>query len=206
MSETAGKTGREPRRRARVVGIAGGSASGKSAFTAVLTRLLTEGAPPLRVEALSMDRYFYRGAEGGPRIVLPSTGEEHPDCNHPDSADNARLVADLDARAAAVDAPDVLIVEGLMALHVEMIRQRLDLRLFIELEPEARAIRRMLRDMSGARGNTDPRFIATYYLECARHGHYRHVEPSRVHADLILRGDADFERTAPLIATLLRSG
>src|SRR5262249_30546506 len=139
-----------------VVGIAGGSASGKTTFTAALVRTLTETPPPLRVEIFGMDRYFYRGAEGGPTIVLPSTGKEMPDNNHPDSADNARLAADIDGRRVAEDAPDVLIVEGLMALNVPMLRERFDLRLFIELDADVRALRRLLRDMSGARGNTDP--------------------------------------------------
>jgi uridine kinase len=192
------------RRKSLVVGIAGGSASGKSTFTTALTRLLN-AEPPLRTEVLGMDRYFFRGAEGGPRFISPSTGKEIPDNNHPQSADNARLVADLEARAAAEDAPDVLIVEGLMALHVPEIREQLDLRLFLELDADERALRRLLRDMSGARGNTDPHFIATYYRECARVGHARYVEPSRVHADLILRGDADFDRVGPMVASMIRA-
>src|SRR5207237_7254707 len=142
-------------RRCLIVGIAGGSAAGKSAFTAALNKTLTESDLPLRLEVFSMDRYFYRGATGGPTLVLPSSGQEMPDNNHPDSADNARLVADLDARGAAQDAPDVLVVEGLMALHVPMIRERTDLRLFIELDADVRALRRMLRDMSGVRGHPE---------------------------------------------------
>jgi uridine kinase len=191
-------------KRSLVVGLAGGSAAGKSAFTQALVPLLTGAEPPLRVETLHLDRYFYRGAPG-PTFYSRTFEKEMPDNNHPDSADNARLVADLEARQAAADAPDVILVEGLMTLHVPHIRERLDLRLFLELEADLRAIRRLLRDMSGARGNTDPQFIATYYRECARVGHERYVEPSRVHADLILRGDADFARTAPMIAALIRS-
>src|SRR5262245_40147953 len=107
--------------RSFVVGIAGGSASGKSTFTAALTRALTEGDTGLRVEVFGMDRYFYRGAEGGPTFVSPSSGREVADNNHPDSADNVRLARDLEARQSAADAPDVILVEGLMALHVPMI-------------------------------------------------------------------------------------
>jgi len=187
-----------------VVGIAGGSAAGKSTFARALVQALAEGEPALRAEIVGMDRYLYRGAEGGPTFVSPSTGETRPDNNHPDSADNTRLVADLEVRRADKDAPDVLIVEGLMALAVPEIRQRLDLRLFIELDADERALRRLLRDLAGGRGTGDPEFIVRYYRECARVGHARYVEPSRVHADLILRGDADFARTAPLIAALVR--
>src|SRR5438045_2886189 len=100
--------------RSLVVGIAGGSASGKTTFTTALVHELTEREPALRVEVVGMDRYFYRGAAGGPLFVSPSTGEMLPDNNHPDSADNARLVADLETRSRADDRPDVILVEGLM--------------------------------------------------------------------------------------------
>lgn len=182
--------------------MAGGSASGKTTFARQLVESFEDSE--LVVELFNLDKYFYRGKEGGPTFISPSTGELMPHNNHPNSADNARLVADMDTRCSEVDAPDVLIVEGLMTLHVEEIRSRLDLRLFMELDADVRAVRRIWRDMSGARGNTDPKFIGTYYLECARVGHALYVEPSRVHADLILRGDADFQRTVPLVMAVIR--
>lgn len=202
-------------KRSIVVGIGGGSAAGKSTFAAALVQALQAGASPaskegsvpdgLAVEVLSMDRYFTRDRVSAPTFVSPSTREEQFHANHPDSADNARLVADLDARRKAEDAPDVVIVEGLMALQVPIIRERLDLRLFIELDADERALRRLLRSMNSGRGNADPAAIVTYYRECARVGHALYVEPSRVHADLILRGDGDFTRTASLIAALIRA-
>ena len=183
------------------VGIAGGSASGKTTFTAALSTALLDNG--LTVETLGMDRYFYRGAPGGPLFVSPTTGEEMPDNNHPNSADNARLIADLQVRRTAGDAPDVLLIEGLMTLHLPELREMLDVRLFLELEADVRALRRLLRDMNGGRGSTDPQIISAYYRECARIGHEKYVEPSRVFADIILRGDADFSRTAPLIADMI---
>ena len=187
-----------------LVGIAGGSASGKTTFTAALEKELAHGAPPTTVEAIGMDRYFYRGTAPGPVFVSPTTGETLPDNNHPESADNDRLAADIDARRAADDAPDVLLLEGLMVLHVEALRERCDVRLFIDLEADVRALRRLLRDMTGVRGNADPKFISTYYQECARLGHNAYVQPSREHADLIIRGDSDFTRISQLVAGLVR--
>jgi uridine kinase len=186
-----------------VIGIAGGSASGKTTFTAALEKDLASGHPPLRVEAIGMDRYFHRGKTPGPVFVSPSSGETMPDNNHPLSADNARMIEDLDARRAAANAPDVILVEGLMALHIDELRERCDLRVFVELDADLRALRRLLRDMAGIRGNPDPHFISTYYRECARVGHERYVEPSRRHADLIIRGDSDFGRIAPMIAAVI---
>jgi uridine kinase len=190
--------------RSVVVGIAGGSASGKTTLVQHLTHALANGSPPLHTEVLGMDRYFYRGAPGGPTFISPTTGERLPDNNHPNSADNTRLIADIEALRASEDAPDVILVEGLMALHVPELRERFDLRLFVELDADLRALRRLLRDMQGGRGSTDPHWIATYYRECARVGHAAYVEPSRVHADLIVRGDADFQRIAPYLAAIVR--
>ena len=189
------------RNQSYLVGIAGGSASGKTTFTAALQAELI--ARNLAVETIGMDRYFYREKPGGPRFISPTTGEEMPDNNHPNSADNARLIADLQTQRSAENAPDALLIEGLMTLHLPELREILDLRLFIELDADVRALRRLLRDMNGGRGSTDPHIISAYYRECARIGHASYVEPSRVHADLILRGDADFSRTVPMIAAVI---
>ena len=101
------------------------------------------------------------------------------------------------------DGPNVILLEGLMVLQVAAVRERSDLRLFVELDADERALRRMLRDMSGIRGIADPAGIATYYRECARVGHAQFVEPSRVYADLIVRGDADWERLRPLLLAVI---
>jgi len=191
--------------RSLVVGIAGGSASGKTTFTAALKASFERDFPDVKLEAFGMDRYFYRGAAGGPVFVSPTSGESLPNNNHPNSADNARLIADLETKRTAPEAPDLIIVEGLMTLHLDDLRTLLDIKLFIELEADIRALRRLLRDMNGGRGNTDPHWIATYYRECAREGHNAYIEPSRVHADLIIRGDSDFDKTAPMVAAAIRS-
>ena len=195
----------EPQKGSFLVGIAGGSASGKTTFTNALHHHLQENAPVRTVEIIGMDKYFYRDAPGGPRFVSPSTGAEMPDNNHPNSADNARLIADLAAKRTAPDAPAVILLEGLMTLHLPELREELDLRIFLELDADLRALRRLLRDMQGGRGSTDPHLISTYYRECARKGHAGYVEPSRVHADLILRGDSDFDRTVPFVADIVRA-
>ena len=188
-----------------VVGIAGGSASGKSTLAVALSDFLTNDEPQRRVEILSADTFFKQDKTQAPIFVSPSTGEEHLNRNHPDSTDNPRLIAAIEAHMSAEEAPDVLLVEGLMVLQISEIREKLDLRLFVELEADERALRRLLRDMKGGRASTDPQFIATYYLECARVGHYHFVEPSRAHADLIVRGDADFKRVVPMLAAVIQA-
>lgn len=187
-----------------LVGIGGGSASGKTTLTHALARCLTQPAPhdgtALTVETLSLDSFVRQDKTEGPTFISPSTGEACFNWNHPDALDLPRLLSFIDTRLAAADAPDVLILEGLMTLHIPPLRERCALRLFVELDADERALRRLLRDMQGGRASTDPQFIATYYLESARVGHALFVEPSRVHADLIIRGDANAERVVPLLA------
>ncbi len=184
-----------------VVGIAGGSASGKSTLaTALRTALQEQGH---RVGLLASDPYMFHDIEHGPVFRSPSTGEIAFDCNRPDSIDWAAVLRDLDAQVAAPDAPDVLLVDGMMILHIAEVRERLDLRLFVELDADERAMRRLLRDLRSDRGLDTPEAIAAYYLESARIGHAKYIEPSRVHADLIIRGDAPTHRVIPMLVSVV---
>jgi uridine kinase len=191
--------------RSLIVGIAGGSASGKSALTSALCQALTDLHPAMTLRVVHTDSYFKPGSPEMPTLVL-SSGERSPDYNRPDSIDLHQVAEDLDAISQAEDAPDVLIVEGLMVLHSEEIRERLDLRLFVELDADTRALRRLIRNLERPGdpiSDQGARSIATYYLESAKVGHERYVEPSCVHADLILRGDADFARIARMLAAVI---
>ena len=184
-----------------LVGLAGGSASGKSTLSSQLAAALRERILGRSVEVCSTDAYFLPTGEM-PTFYSPSRGKDMPDFNRPDAIDQARFLADLDARRSAPTRPDVLIVEGLMVLHIPEIRQRLDVRLFIDLEADQRALRRVVRNLEAQYGGT-PREIADYYRESARVGYERFVEPSRRWADLIVRGDGDFDRTAPMLAAMI---
>ncbi len=77
-----------------LVGIGGGTASGKSTFTRALVQSLKHTAPNLNVTALGCDRYFRFGTPEMPTIVSPSMGVTVPDFNHPDSIDIERLLND----------------------------------------------------------------------------------------------------------------
>ena len=185
-----------------IVGIAGGSASGKSTLAAALAGAL-EQSQDWRVVVVPTDRYVQPDPVRGPTFFSPSASEDMFDWNHPDSVDWARLTNELQALIAASDAPHAVLVEGLMVLHEPTLRSLLDLRLFVELEADVRALRRLLRNMQRPDMNRDPVFIANYYRESARVGHARYVEPSRVHADLIVRGDAAWERLRPMLVAVV---
>ncbi len=143
-----------------VVGIAGGSASGKTTLALALADAL-RALPGCRPTVLAADHYMYRDPARGPTFVSPSTGAVRFNANHPDAVDWAKLLRDLDTQLQQVDGPNIVLLEGLMVLHVPVVRVRLDLRLFVELDADERALRRLLRDMQGSRGIADPAGIAT---------------------------------------------
>jgi len=190
-----------------LVDLAGGSASGKSTLGGELSRLLSQ-PPALTVAVISTDAYFLPH-DRIPHFYSATRQREMVDYNRPDSIDLPQLLEDLAARRSAPGHPDVLVVEGLMVLHHPEIRQVLDLRVFVELDADQRALRRMVRNLAHGGDPLDgintPETIASYFIESAKAGHDRWVEPSRTHADLILRGDGDFTRTARLLAAVIRA-
>lgn len=177
-----------------VVGIAGGSASGKT----TLSQRLVEHLPDVQVQVIHMDHYF---KVNRPHMVAPFTGIEYEDHNHPDSFEMDRLVADLDALLAAEQAPEVIIVEGLLTLQNDAIRQRLDLGLFVDAQSDERIVRRLRRNM--ARG-MDFDEISTFFLDSVRHRHQEYVEPSRWYADLVLNGSSGSPRGVCVVAEWIR--
>ena len=166
-----------------VVGIAGGTASGKSTLSQRIKQAL-DGQPVL---LLRMDDYF---VSRKPRMLAPITGREYEDFNHPDSFDLAGLVHDLDAHRRAQEA-DVIIVEGLMTLWHEPLRERLDLAIYVDALADERIVRRLRRNLARGYGFDE---IADFYLESVRFRHQEFVEPSRWHADIVLNGSHPSER------------
>ena len=136
-----------------IVGIAGGSASGKSTFTEKLIKRLSDMR--LRTTVFHMDAYF-KPPEQLPTAVAPITGINYKDHNHPLTADLPKLAADLTTAIEGDDptqnheakiSNNVIIVEGLLTLWDEAILRLLDLKLFIDCRPDERIVRRLRRNM-----------------------------------------------------------
>jgi uridine kinase len=180
-----------------VLGIAGGSCSGKSTLAKLTSEALA--AQGRRACVIGLDAFYTRDLQRGPTLTL-SDGITMFDFNHPDAIDAA-------AAAAAIEGAgdQIVIVEGLFTLAIESIRERLGYAVFVHLDADLRALRRLLRDMHGGRASRDPDFIARYYIESARVGHAKFVEPSRAFADLEVIGDEDGMAAAiPLLLTCAR--
>ena len=177
-----------------VIGIAGGSGSGKSRISEALETTLAPGIARLQHDS------YYRDLSH-----LPSEERRVFNFDHPDALETDLLIAHLDALIAgeSVDVPTydfathcrssttrtlqsapIILVEGIMALHDPALRARLSLRVFVDTPADVRLIRRLKRDMA-ERGRSPEQTMAQY-LDTVRPMHDRFVAPCRAHAHLIV--------------------
>ncbi len=178
-----------------LVGVAGGSGSGKT----TIARSIVEALPSHHVTAIEHDAYYKDQSH------LSWEERTRTNYDHPDSLDNALFVEHLDALKAgrAVERPrydfarhlreastlrlepaPVIVVEGILVLALEAIRDRLDVKLFVDTDPDIRLMRRIRRDIE-QRGRTFDQIRAQYY-ETVRPMHMAFVEPSKRAADIII--------------------
>lgn len=198
-----------------VIGIGGGSGSGK---TTVAARVI-EAIGPTRACVIQCDRYY--------REHPALTFEERSALNfdHPDALDLALLVehvADIKA-GRAIDAPvydfsrharrperdrltphEIVVVEGILALADETLRGLLDVKVFVDTDPDVRLIRRLSRDMH-ERGRT-AQSVIDQYVNTVRPMHLAFVEPTKRHADVIVPEGGYNDRAMEDLIARIRTG
>jgi uridine kinase len=167
-----------------VIGVTGGTCSGKTTLTGRLEESLSKG---YNVKVFHMDAYFKRPS---PTTIAPITRIEYFEHNHPDAFDLERLYNELDnaLEDESENKADIVIIEGLFTLHLDHIRDLLDLKVFVDLESDERLVRRVKRFMGF--GQT-PEEITSRYIDTVRFRHKELVEPTRWHADVVINGTLD---------------
>jgi uridine kinase len=181
--------------KAILVGIAGGTGSGKT----TLAEKVVEGLPPGRAWLIQHDDY-YRD-----RSHLTPAERDRLNFDEPDALENDRMVADLrslrDGRIVEVprydfgthtrraethrlDPRPVIVVEGILLFAVPELRDLFDLRIFVDTPDDTRLMRRIKRDLL-ERGR-DLASIEAQYFGSVREMHTMHVAPSRRHAHLVV--------------------
>ena len=182
-------------KRPYVVAIAGGTCSGKSTLT---DRLEAYFSPLCQVKVFHMDGYFKKNP---PTTIAPITRKEYVEHNHPETLELDRLYQDFQ-EAAAEGAPwDLVLVEGLFALYLGPIRERADLKVFVDLESDARLVRRIVKHM--AWGQTYEQ-VTDRYLDTVRFRHNELMEPTRWHADVVVNGTLDSNQGEQVVEAFLR--
>lgn len=177
-----------------LIGIAGGSASGKS----TLAKALGEAYSHRTVTVLAMDSY-YKPEEELPLVTLEN-GKQYRDYNCPDSFDLPRLRADID-RIMTEKSCRILIVEGLLTLWDEWINDVCDVRVFVDCPDDVRVIRRIKRNLTWGLTLDE---ITDVYLDLVRHRHKEFVAPSVKNADIVIQSEDGVETGVWQIRKLLR--
>jgi len=183
------------RRRPLVIGVAGGTGSGKS----TVAEALVTATEPGSVAVLPQDVYYKRGVDFDQPAGTAINYDE------PDAFDTRLLISHVDSLVAgrAVEVPvydfaasdrssestplapaPVIVVEGILVLHDEALRSRLTLKVFIDAPPDERFIRRLERDVTD-RGR-DAQSVIDQYRMTVKPMHDLYVEPTKQYADVII--------------------
>lgn len=197
-----------------IVGIAGGTGSGKS----TVVRKIAERLPTECVSVIEYDSYYHDNS------AVPLEVRHHANYDHPDALDNALLIQHLDLLRAGhpADAPQydfvtharrsepkrvepapILIVDGILLFVDEQVRQRLDIKLFVDTDPDVRLFRRINRDLA-SRGRTLDQ-VREQYFDSVRPMHEKFVEPSKQWADLIIPEGGNNHVALDLVVSKLRN-
>ena len=196
-----------------VVGIAGGSGSGKTTVVERLVRAVGAG----HVTLLPHDAYYLGAAD------MPAALRREGNWDHPDALDNrlyvrhieelragrpvARPVYDFaahDRRAETLTAAPrpILLLEGILLLAVPEVCDLIDLRVFVDTPDDLRALRRVRRDVS-ERGRT-VESVEDQYVRSVRPMYRAFIEPSRSRAHVVLPWEFDNDAGVAVLAARLR--
>jgi len=167
---------RQGERRHLVIGIGGGTASGKSTLAAAIAQRLES----LTVEVIGQDRFFKPAAELPP-YASPTRREPWPDYNRPDSLRTEEMFT----YCRSLGGMDVLILEGILALYYPELRELMDIKCYVAANDDERIVRRIRRNLKAGMDLDD---ICDYYLESVRFQHDRFNAPTERHADLVIPG------------------
>ena len=177
-----------------VIGIAGGTASGKTTVVERIRKAIANG-----VSTLYQDAYYKDLSH------LPLEERKKFNFDHPSAFDTQLLIQHLEKlmnwepvemplysyklytrlpETRTVHPNKVVIVEGILVLAEPEIRKRLDIKVFVDAPDDIRFIRRLMRDIK-ERGRTLEE-VVTQYLSSVRPMHLEFVEPSKRWADVII--------------------
>ena len=178
-----------------IIGIAGGSGSGKS----TVARRVAESIADASVAFLDMDGYYRNFAH------LPMEDRRKVNWDHPESFDWELLISQLQAlrnglavrkpvydfvthtrsdQTVAIPAADVIVIDGILLFADARVRELCDVKVFVDADADVRLLRRIRRDI-GQRGRPLEE-ILEQYQSTVRPMHLEFVEPTKRYADVIV--------------------
>lgn len=197
-----------------LIGIAGGTGSGKTSLTSKLQARLGED----RCLTIAQDSYYKDGS------ALSPEAQAAINYDHPDAFDTPLLVQDLRDLKAGRPVPwlhydhasysrkvlpdpltprPVIFLEGILILAEEPLRRLMDIKLFIDTDSDVRILRRLRRDLKERGRSFDS--VEAQYLASVRPMHLEFVEPSKRYADLIIPEGAENEVAVDAVVARVRA-
>lgn len=197
-----------------VIGIAGGTGSGKSTFTNRLRDRF-----PDDVAVLYHDNYYRR------QDNIPFEERKKVNYDHPSSLETDLMIEHLKLlkQGIAVDCPvydyslhnrsdktihveprPIILAEGILLLANPLLRDLIDIKIYVEADADERILRRIVRDVKERGRDLDN--IVSQYLTTVKPMHYLFVEPTRATADIVINSgmnDVAFDIVQSKIKLLL---
>jgi uridine kinase len=197
-----------------IIGIAGGSGSGKS----TVARKVAEGLSASSVAFIDMDAYYKNFTE----LTLEERRKlnwDHPDafdfdllCNHLGSLADSKAIDKPEydfvthlrsSSTRHIEPPEVVVIDGILLLMDERVRDLCDVKVFVDADADIRLIRRIKRDIK-SRGRPLEE-VLDQYLKTVQPMHLQFVEPSKRYADVIVpRGGHNAVAVEMLVAKIQR--
>jgi uridine kinase len=178
-----------------IIGIAGGSGSGKTTVANVILQQV--GAH--RIAYIPHDAYYHDLSE------LPPAQRAQVNFDHPDSLDTLLMTHHIQqlkawqpveipvydftthsrtSRTIHIEPQRVILVEGILIFAEPELRKLFDVKIFVDTDADIRFIRRLKRDITERGRSTET--VIRQYLETVRPMHLEFVEPSKRYADVII--------------------
>jgi uridine kinase len=177
------------------IGVAGGTGSGKTTVAERLARIMSHE----HLSLIKLDSYYVSRSDQ-PLEERAKVNYDHPDAfdwelldDHLGALCRGESIAvpvydytihDRSPRVVQVRPSRIVVVEGILVLYEPSLRNRFDLKVFVDTDADLRFIRRMQRDAIERGRSTDS--VVAQYLETVRPAHLQFVEPSKRHADVIM--------------------
>lgn len=198
-----------------VIGIAGGSASGKTS----ISRSIFDTFKNVRsVQVIKQDDYYKN------QDHLAMEERLLTNYDHPFAFDNDYLLAQINdliqlksiekpmydfvnhtrsSEKETIEPTEVIIIEGLFVLEDEKLRDVLDIKIFVDTDADVRFIRRLLRDVKERGRSLD--HVVEQYENTVKMMHEQFVEPSKRYADIIVPHGSENKVAIDLIVTKIAS-
>lgn len=195
-----------------IIGIAGGTGSGKT----TVVRKIMESLPKTGVAVIPQDSYY------NDNTGIPMEERRKINFDHPNAFDWKLLIHQINELRAghSIEQPtysylecnrlpetvhiepcEVIIIEGIMALCRKELRDLMDLKIFVDADPDDRLMRVITRDIA-ERGRT-AQMVMDRYIDVLKPMHLEFIEPTKRYADLIIPQGGNNKKAIDIMRTYI---